>query len=207
MALVDRTVRDLLAAFASSDPTPGGGSAAALASATGASLLAMVAGLPKSRSGLDADRAALAAASAALTAVRAGLADAIDADTAAYDRVVAAYRLPKSTPAEQAARTADIREALRGATGVPLLVMRLSVEALEQAVRVAASGHAGASSDVGTGVALLRAGLQGARLNVEINIGGIRDEGYASAVRAEVQRLLARGNEAADVAERSLRDR
>jgi len=95
MSLIDLSARDLLQAFSSSDPTPGGGSAAALASAVGASLLMMVAGLPKTRTGSDEDRAALTTAGSVLAELRKGLTEAIDADTAAYDQVVAAYKLPK----------------------------------------------------------------------------------------------------------------
>src|SRR5438034_339182 len=127
--LKDKTVRELLAAFASSDPTPGGGSASALASAIGASLLMMVAALPKTRSGSDEDRTALAAAAKALVAVQQQLLEAIDTDSTAYDAVVAAYKLPKATEAEQAARKAAIQRALRGATDVPLGVMRQSAAA------------------------------------------------------------------------------
>lgn len=189
MALIDRTVRDLLNAFASSEPTPGGGSASALASATGASLLVMVASLPKTRSNTDEDRSALAAAVAALTGARQQLTEAIDADADAYDAVVAAYRLPKANEVEKQARKEAVQRALRQATDVPLGVMRLSVEALRQADVVAAHGHAGASSDVGVGMALLRAGAAGARLNVDINLGSIGDERYVAAVRDEVERL------------------
>src|SRR5258707_704627 len=116
--LADKSVRDLLAAFSSSDPTPGGGSASALTSATGASLLMMVAGLQKTRTQSDDDRAALGAAAAALDGIRRRLTDAIDADTAAYDAVVGAYKLPKATPDEQAARSAAIQRALQAATDV-----------------------------------------------------------------------------------------
>src|SRR5262245_52040382 len=98
--LVDKPVRELLDAFASSDPTPGGGTASALASATGAALLQMVASLPKTRSNSDEDRAVLAAAGGSLIGVREQLTEAIDADSRAYDQVVAAYRLPRATDAE-----------------------------------------------------------------------------------------------------------
>src|SRR5437868_3560303 len=121
--LVDMNVRELLDAFSSSAPTPGGGTASALAGATGASLLMMVATLPKTRTGSEAERASLASASQSLAAIRQPLIDAIDADTAAYDQVVAAYRLPKATPDEQQARKAVIQRVLRAATDVPLGVM------------------------------------------------------------------------------------
>ncbi len=206
MPLVDKSVRDLLAAFSSSAPTPGGGSAAALSSAIGASLLMMVAGLPKTRSGSDEDRAALAAAGATLADVRAQLTGAIDADTAAYDQVVAAYTLPKATDEEKAARTRAIQPALRAATDVPLDVVRLSAAALRAAVVVAAHGHRAAASDVGVAVALLRAGARGARLNVEINVGSVSDPACAAAAATDLSRLSEEAARAADAADARLRD-
>ena len=199
--LIEKPVRDLLAAFASSDPTPGGGSASALASAVGASLLTMVAGLPKTRSNSVEDRAALAAAAAALGSIRQQLTEAIDADTAAYDRVVGAYKLPKGSDAEKSARTAAIQAALRAATEVPLGVMRLSAQALDAATAIAAHGHPGASSDVGVAVALLRAGARGARLNIETNVESIADTAYADAVRTETIRVSDAAVRTADEAE------
>ena len=204
--LADRSVRDLLEAFSSSAPTPGGGSASALGSAIGASLLLMVAALPKSRSGSEDDRAALASAAAALTGVRDQLTDAVDADTAAYDLVVAAYKLPKVSSEDQLARKAAIQRALRGATDVPLGVMRLSASALDQAAVIAVHGHRAAASDVGVAVALLRAGVQGARLNIDVNVGGVSDAAYVDAARAEAARMADRAERAAGSAETALRE-
>jgi formiminotetrahydrofolate cyclodeaminase len=183
--LVDQPVRDLLSAFSSSEPAPGGGSASALASAIGASLLLMVAALPKTRTGSEEDRSTLASATRVLIGIRQQLTDAVDADATAYEQVVAAYRLPKSPGEEQDARRAAIQHALRAATDVPLGVLRLTEAALDQAKTIAAHGTRAAASDVGVGVALLRAGARGARLNIEINIGSISDAAYADAVRAE----------------------
>ncbi len=204
MSLVEKSLRDLLAAFASSDPTPGGGSAAAAASAIGASLLMMVAGLPKTRTGSEAEKTTLTSAGIWLTRLQAQLTDAVDADTAAYDQVVAAYRQPKATPPEQASRKAAIQRALHAATDVPLNVMRLSAESLQHARAVAADAHRPAASDVGVAVALLMAGLQGARLNVETNIGALSDAAYKDAVAAEVDRLMRVGGESAEAARSSL---
>jgi formiminotetrahydrofolate cyclodeaminase len=206
MSLIDLPTRDLLTAFSSPAPTPGGGSAAALASAVGASLLMMVTQLPKTRSGSDEDRAALAAAGGALTDVRAQLTAAIDADTEAYDRVVAAYKLPKASADEQVGRKAAIQQALRAATDVPLGVVRLSAAALASAIAIAAHGHRAAASDVGVAVALLRAGARGARLNVEINIGGLSDADYAKKAAAEIERLAEAAARSADEADARLRD-
>jgi formiminotetrahydrofolate cyclodeaminase len=155
----------------------------------GAALLTMIATLPKTRTGSDDDRAALAAAAAPLRGVQQQLTRAVDEDTAAYDAVVAAYKQPKATAPEQTARKAAIQRALRAATDVPLGVMRLSAAALEQAGTVAARGHRAAASDVGVAVALLSAGLNGARLNVAINLGGLDDAAYKEATSAEVAQL------------------
>ena len=201
MSLTEQPVRDLLKAFSSADPTPGGGSASALASAVGASVLMMVTGLPKSRTGSDQDRTALANAARSLADIREGLTGAIDADTAAYDRVVAAFKLPKASTNDQSARTAAIQQALRGATEVPLGVMRLSAAALDLSVAVAAHGHRAAASDVGVAVALLRAGTRGARLNVEVNLGSISDMEYTAAVAAEAARVSDGAARAADEAD------
>jgi len=205
MSLIDQSVRDLLTAFSSSDPTPGGGSASALASAVGASLLMMVAGLPRTRSGSDEDRAALTAAAVRLAGIRERLSHAIDADTTAYDQVVAAYKQPKASPDEQSARKAAIQDALRAATDVPLGVVRLSAGALDEAIAVARHGHRAAASDVGVAVALLRAGARGAQLNVEINVGSITDAGYTGEVAAEIARLSDGVARAADEADALLR--
>ena len=206
MPLVDKSVRDLLHAFSSGEPTPGGGSAAALSSAIGASLLLMVAGLPKTRHGTDADRDSLAKVVSGLEPIRQSLTDAIDADTGAYDRVTAAYKLPKATDEHKDARTRAIQLALRAATDVPLGVVRLSEAALREAVIVAAHGHRAAASDVGVAVALLRAGARGARLNVEINVGSVSDPAFAADAAADLSRVSEEAARAADAADTRLRD-
>ena len=204
MSLIDQPLRDLLSSFSSTDPTPGGGSASALASALGASLLMMVTGLTKTRSNTPDDRTALDRAAGELSILRRNLSDAIDADTAAYDLVVAAYRLPKASADEQQARKAAIQRALRSAIDVPLGVMRLSNRALAEAAAVATHGHRAAASDVGVAVALLQAGAAGARLNVDINLQSISDVAYSEGVRSELSALAKEIPNAAAAVERAL---
>ncbi len=189
MKLTEKTVADLLAAFQSPDPTPGGGSASALAGAVGASLLAMVAGLPKSRAVTEEDAARLRAAGTRCRELSAHLADMVDRDSESYETVMAAYRLPKGTDAEKAARSAAIQQALRAATAAPLDVMRSCAAAAQQGVVVGDLGNPSASSDVKVGMELLTAGLRGAKENVEINLGSIKDAAYVERVRAEVMAL------------------
>jgi methenyltetrahydrofolate cyclohydrolase len=185
--LTERRVDDLLQAFRSPDPTPGGGSAAALAGAIGASLLAMVAGLPKSRAATEEDVERLQAAGRRCAAIAGDLTTLVDRDSEAYDLVVGAYKRPKGTDEEKAARSAAIQQAMRAAIAAPLDVMRACAAAAEQGVVVAALGNPSASSDVGVGFELLGAGLRGAKLNVEINLGSVKDAAYVETVRREVE--------------------
>jgi formiminotetrahydrofolate cyclodeaminase len=113
----------------------------------------------------------------------------VDRDSDAYEQVMAAYRRPKGTDDEKRARSAAIQEAMRGATAAPLDVMRACAAAAEQGVVVAAMGNPSASSDAAVGFELLGAGLRGAQLNVEINLGSIKDAEYVKKVQAEVEAL------------------
>jgi methenyltetrahydrofolate cyclohydrolase len=107
--------------------------------------------------------------------------------------VMAAYRLPKATDEEKAARTKTIQSALRGATEVPLDTLRACVDALSHAKAVEDFGNASAASDVGVAIGLLRAAAQGAAANVEINLAGLKDEAYKNATATETARLRPAG--------------
>lgn len=185
------TVAQLLAALASPDPTPGGGTAAAIAGAMATSLLVMVTGLARSQNNRDDEKAALANARTALEPITARLMELADADTQAFDEVMAAYRLPKSTDEDKAARTRAIQAALRGATEVPLETLRACVEAAAHGRVVADYGNQSAASDVGVAIGLLKAAAEGAAANVRINLTGLKDEAFKGATEAETTRLLA----------------
>lgn len=200
MKLIERSVSDLLGAFRSSDPTPGGGSAAALGGAIGSSLLAMVASLPKSRAATVEDTERLKAAGERCAGLAQELEALVDRDSEAYDLVMAAYKKPKATDEEKAARSAGIQAAMREAISAPLAVMRASAAAAEQGVVIAALGNPSASSDVQVGFEMLGAALRGAKLNVEINLGSVKDADYVASVRRDVEefeRALGHETEAA----------
>ena len=184
MKLTQKSVAALLEDFRSSAPTPGGGSAAALAGAVGASLLAMVSALPKPRAASDEDLETLRLAGERCAALARELEDLVDRDSAAYELVMAAYRQPKGSDEEKAQRGAAIQQALKSATAAPLEVMRACVAAAENGQAARRLGNANAASDVEVGLELLRAGLRGARLNVEINLGSVKDSGYVEDVTA-----------------------
>lgn len=185
------TVREILAAFRSSEPVPGGGSAAALAGAVGASLLAMVGGLPHNLAASDQDRARLRDGAIRSTAFADRLMLLTDEDRRAYAAVAAADTLPETTSEEQEGRRAQRAAALQSATEAPLETMRACAAALKSAIAVAEFGQRSASSDVLVALELLNAALRGARRTVETNLMGLKDEGYAASVTAECQRLEA----------------
>jgi formiminotetrahydrofolate cyclodeaminase len=204
MTFSEMTVASVLDALASANPTPGGGTAAAIAGAMGTSLLVMVASLAKSRNNTDEEKAALAKARGAIAPISAQLTRLADADAESYDGVMTAYRLPKATDAEKTARTTAIQAALKDATVVPLDTLRTCAGALVAAHAVAAFGNASAGSDTGVAIALLRAAAAGAEANVRANLEGLKDESFRSATAAEVARLSAGAAAAADSAMRAL---
>jgi len=191
MSLVQRPFSELLAAFRAPAPTPGGGSASALAGAVGAALLAMVAALPKSRAEHDDELRRLRAAGDRCAALSDRLAALMDEDTAAYEVVVSAFKLPKNTDEEKSARSVRIQEALRGATEVPLQIIRTCGEALQQGNVVAEFGNRNARSDVRVGLELLGAAVRGAKLNVDVNLENLKDAAYVAAVRDEAEKVVA----------------
>jgi formiminotetrahydrofolate cyclodeaminase len=203
--LMDLTGRQLLDAFAAPDPTPGGGSASALAGSLGTSLLLMVASLPKTRTGTPEAAAALARVASALRPIRDRMSALVDEDAQAYDAVVGAYRLPKASDAEQRVRQEAIQAALRRATDVPLEVMRAGDSAISHAAAVARHGNPSAASDVGVALELLRSAVAGAALNVGINVAQVRDVEYVASATATVQRIESALGVAVDAAREALR--
>jgi formiminotetrahydrofolate cyclodeaminase len=190
--LSDLTVNALLDRLASSDPVPGGGSAAALAAAMGAGLVAMVAELTIGRPDYtehDATTAELLREARARKDLLLALAEE---DAAAYERVVAARRLPKTSEAEREARGVALRGAMVGAASVPMRTAIVAGEVLELAGRIAPIGNRNAVSDAGVAAQLSAAGLRGALLNVRINLPYLpADEPLRLTAPGEVARLEA----------------
>ena len=203
----EMTVGQLLDALASPAPTPGGGTASAIAGAMGAALLVMVSSLANSKTNSEDEKAALEAARHALEPLRAELMRLADADSDAFDQVMAAYRRPKATDEDTAARTSAIQTALRQATVVPLDTLRACAAAMPLAARVAAAGNRSAASDVGVAVGLLEAAAAGADANVRINLGGVKDEGFNANVSSEASRLASETAAAARAARQALAER
>lgn len=192
--IAEKSLRDVLEAFASASPTPGGGSACAAAAAFGTALLRMAAAI----AGVDQQ---------SLARIEERLIEAVDADADAYRHVIAAQRQPRDTEGERGLRAAAIQRALREATEVPLSIMRLSASALYEATEIAAHARRSTVGDIGVAVALLRAAIEGARLTIDANLGALTDAGYTDTVREEFRRLAERAEQAAAETERLLRVR
>jgi formiminotetrahydrofolate cyclodeaminase len=174
-SILDLRVGELLARLGSSDPAPGGGAAAALAGALGAALVQMTANLTVGRPRLaDVDDQARRIAARA-GELRQRLAELGDADAAAFEQVGAAYRLPRQDDAQQAERTRTIQSALQAAAAVPLETARICAEVLAVAEEAAPILNPSVISDVMVGALLAQAGLEGAALNVEINLAAMTD--------------------------------
>ena len=165
--------------------TPGGGSAAALVGAFGAALICMVCNLTIGRPRFAAAEDDLRAALVEAETLRRQLAALAEADTHAFNQVMAAYRLPQGGDKEAA-----IQSALKQATQVPLETAIACAAALRLVDRVIARINPNALSDAGTAALLAEAGLRGAQFNVGINLAGIEDAGFVQEARQALARAL-----------------
>lgn len=200
MKLVDMTVSEFVDLMASDAPAPGGGSASALNGALGAGLAAMVCALTIGKKKYAECEADARAAQENALALKDRFVDIIDRDTEAFNAVSAVFAMPKSTDAEKAARKEAMQSALKGCTISPFTMMELACEALELVRSLVGKTNASAASDLGCAALNLRSAIQGAWLNVCINIGGIADEEFARTYREKGEALLARALPLADAA-------
>ena len=198
MKLADMQVTEFVNLMASDAPAPGGGSAAALEGALGAALTAMVCALTVGKKKY-ADVQELAVESQKKADdLKARFVDVMDRDTEAFNAVSAVFAMPKETDVEKAARKAAMQEALKGCTKTPFEMMQLACETLELTRSLVGRLNASAASDLGCSALSLRAAIQGAWLNVLINISGINDEAFAAEYRKNGEALLAKALPLAD---------
>ncbi len=181
-----------LEAVAAKTPTPGGGSVAALAGALAAALAAMVGRLTASRRKYAEVKEAMAEMIVQAEKLRAALTRRMEEDSAAFEAVMRAYKMPKSSEAEQAARAAAIHEAMVHAAEVPLATARDALAAMELAHLAASKGNVNAVTDAATAAWMAMAAIQGAALNVRINAASVEDEGLRRQWLGELDRILTR---------------
>ena len=186
----DQSIQTFLDELASKSATPGGGSVSALLGAQSAALTSMVCNLtigkPKYAE-VDAEMQVLLQKSEALREKLTGL---IKADVDVFNRLMAAYGLPKETDEEKVTRTEAIQTVLKAATEVPLQCVRACAEAIELSRCAANKGNLGVISDAGAAVMAGYGGLKSAALNVYINTGSLKDRQFAEAKLAELETIL-----------------
>ena len=192
----DETVEAYLASVAAATPTPGGGSVSALVGALSVALARMVAGLAVGKKGYEDAQEDLRKIEARAAPIQERLMALADEDSAAYELVLQAMRMPKATEAERAVRVDAMQVAYREAAKVPLETVERCVESLELAREVAEKGNRGASTDCGVAVLLAEAATRGASLNVRVNLSSLKDEAFRSEVEDRLAGLLARGDKA-----------
>ena len=190
--LAGMTVRAFTDELSADSPAPGGGSVAALAGALGAALAAMVGNLSHAKKGFENRHADLERIALRGQAIKDLLLDAVDADTAAFDRLLEAMRLPKATSDERSAREAALAAATVGAIEVPLGVLEACPEIVELCLEAAAVGLQASRSDAGTGAQLARAAAAGAYQNVCINLPGLTDRARATTLLRRADAAWAR---------------
>lgn len=189
----DMSIEAFLEALAARQSTPGGGSAAAVSAAMGAALISMVANFTVGKQGCD--EAGAEQILARSEQLRLSLTEAIKADVDAFNKVMAAYGMPRDSEAQKVARGRAIQAALKAATDAPLECARLSREVIELSRSAARTGNVNVISDAGVAALAGYAGLRSAALNVYINIGNIKEREFADDRRARLASCLA-GTEA-----------
>jgi glutamate formiminotransferase/formiminotetrahydrofolate cyclodeaminase len=193
--LIDLTLAQFAEQTAARSPTPGGGSVAAYVGALGAALGSMAACFTQGRKGFEAHEATLASEIARLQTLRVRLAALVDEDAKSYDKVTAAFGLPKATDAEKAARKTAIEAATKDAMQTPLGTCRLAVEALAVLDGLAGHVNPNLASDVAVGAGALGACYRGAWVNVLINLSGLKDETLRAKVLSEGETLGAQARQ------------
>jgi glutamate formiminotransferase/formiminotetrahydrofolate cyclodeaminase len=191
-ALATMPVREFVDELSSDSPAPGGGSVAALAGALGAALAAMVANLSHAKKGFEDRQQRLEEIAVRAQEIKDRLLGAVDADTAAFDRLLAAVRLPKDTPERQTARDVAIAEATVAAIEVPLGVLEACPEIIELCLEVARIGLQASRSDAGSGAQVARAAAASAYQNVCINLPGLGDPAHGDALLKRADTAWAR---------------
>lgn len=190
MKLTEMQLRAFCELLASDAPAPGGGSASALAGAMGIGLAEMVANLTVGKKKYaEFEANALEMKTAAHKLVD-DMIVSIDKDTEAFDGVSAVFAMPKDSEEEKAARKEAMQKALKEATLAPFGVMELCVEALTVVEKGLGKTNTSAASDLGVAALNLKSAVQGAWLNVLINLGGIKDEAFVSEYKNKGQALL-----------------
>lgn len=189
--LVDMTCRAFADETASESPAPGGGSISAYMGALGAALGTMVANLSAHKPGWDDQWEYFSDFAVKGRDIQERLMHLVDEDTEAFNRIMAVFSMPKSTPEEKAARAEALEAATIHAAEVPLKTMKTAFEAFDLLEAMAREGNPNSVSDVGVGALAVRSAILGAQLNVRINAAGIKDKTVAQALLDDADEIAA----------------
>ncbi|MGD0728442.1 MAG: cyclodeaminase/cyclohydrolase family protein [Spirochaetia bacterium] len=192
MKLLDLTVRSLLDELASESPAPGGGSVAALAGACAAALCEMVCRLTLGNARLSDTWPLMGGILSDASRLRARLQALIDEDAEAYSAVVAARRLPKDTPAEEAARKLQVQAGIVRSAQVPLETLEAIAALADLVERAAQKGNPSCITDAGSAAQMIRAGAVAAAWNVRVNLPSVRDVKLKEELGSDTARILER---------------
>lgn len=192
--LVDLTVKGFADETARESPAPGGGSVSAYMGALGASLGTMVANLSSHKPGWDDRWDEFAKWAERGMEIQEELLHLVDEDTEAFNRIMAAFGMPKKTDEEKALRSEAIQQATLFATEVPLETMKAASRVFELCRQMVAEGNPNSVSDAGVGALAARAAVLGAGMNVKINAASLKDRAKADALIAEADKLIEKAN-------------
>jgi glutamate formiminotransferase/formiminotetrahydrofolate cyclodeaminase len=194
-SLIKQNVREFCNETLSDSPAPGGGSVAALMGALGASLGGMVANLSAGKRGWDDKLEYFSNWAVKAQQLKDELLSLVDEDTNAFNKVMDAFALARNSPEEKATRSAAIEETTKHAAEVPLKVMETAAKSYELLSEMADNGNPASVSDVGVGALATRACIEGAAMNVRINLGQLKDEKFKSHLQERVQKASADSEE------------
>ena len=196
---IDKSIKQYVEETASGDPTPGGGSVSAVAASLGAALTSMVYNLTEGKKAYkeldEKDRKELDSNFEEIKKSIQRLNNFVDEDTKAFDGVMEAFKMPKETEEEKQARSDAIQTGYKEALESPLECAKECKRVLELQEVFANHGNVGAITDVGAGALLAYTGLEGALLNVSINLNSIKDDDYREEKTKEAEELLKKGKE------------
>ncbi len=195
----ENTLKQFLAELSSKNATPGGGSASALAGALSASLLSMVCNLTIGKEKFIAVEPKAKGILAESERLRDLFSEMMEKDAEAFNKVMAAYKLPKESDEEKAERKAAIQHALKGAADVPLKIAQQALHLLELSQELVEIANPHAISDVGVAVLLAEGAVWGALLNVDINAGMIKDKELSKELISEAVILRERSSAIRDL--------
>jgi glutamate formiminotransferase / formiminotetrahydrofolate cyclodeaminase len=190
-SLLRMSLRQFCNETLSDSPAPGGGSVAALMGALGVSLGGMVANLSAGKRGWDDKLSYFSDWAVKAQQLKDELLFLVDEDTTAFNKVMDAFALPKESAEEKAARSAAVQLANKYAAEIPLRVMETALRSYQLLAEMAEKGNPASISDVGVGVLALRACIDGAALNVRINLAGLKDEKLKASLQEKVRRISA----------------